>query len=186
MNYVAFFRGINVGGRNKVKMADLKQLFHDCGFSKVQTYVQSGNVLFESDQDEHFLPDIISHAFTERFGFQSPIVLRSSDEISGIISAQPFTGEEIAQAQSRTPEVEHLYIFLSNGNIDPAAAEALRPTGDGEDRFFIGKREIYLLCYRSVRDSKLAASLSKLDASFTFRNQKTILKIQELLGAEKT
>ena len=185
MKYVAFFRGINVGGKNKVKMADLKQLFHDCGFCEVKTYIQSGNVLFESDKDKHLLPDIIFHAFSERFGFQSHVVLRSGDEISEIISALPFTKEEIELAESELPEVEHVYVFLSNGNIDFAAAETLRLIYDGEDKLYVGKRELYLLCYHSVRDSKLAASLSRLDASLTSRNLKTMLKIHEWLGPDK-
>ncbi len=163
-----------------MKMADLKQLFHDCGFRGVKTYIQSGNVLFESDQDQHLLSDIIFHAFSERFGFQSHAVLRSGDEISEIISALPFTKEEIEPAKSDFTEVEHAYVFLSNDNIDSAGAEKLYLTYDGEDKLFVGRRELYLLCYHSIRDSKLAASLSKLDTSLTFRNLKTILKTQEL------
>jgi len=182
MKYVAFLRGINVGGKNKVKMSDLKQLFRDCGFNKVQTYIQSGNVLFDSDKEKSLLSVIISRAFTERFGFQCRVVLRSSNEISEIISALPFTKEEIEQAEAKIPEVEHVYFFLSSSNIDPAAAEILHLAYGGEDKFFIGKRELYLLCYHSVRDSKLAASLPKLNASLTSRNMKTMLNIQELLG----
>jgi uncharacterized protein (DUF1697 family) len=185
MNYAAFFRGINVGGRNKVKMADLKQLFHDCGFSKVETYIQSGNVLFESDEDEYLLPDIIFHAFTERFGFQSHVVLRSRNEIYEIISALPFSNKEIEQAVAKNPEVEHVYVFLSNGNIDPKAIETLCLAYDGEDKLLVGKRELYLLCYQSVRNSKLAMSLSKLNVSLTSRNLKTMLKIYELLGTTR-
>ncbi|SMC49398.1 DUF1697 domain-containing protein [Papillibacter cinnamivorans] len=184
MKYAAFFRGINVGGKNKVKMADLKQLFQDCGFGRVQTYIQSGNVLFESDEAEHLLPDLISHAFTERFGFKSPVVLRSGDEISEILSAEPFAKEDIEQAEAKNPEVEHLYVFLSDGNIDPAAAETLRLAYGGEDMLFVRKRELHLLCSHGVRDSKLAASLSKPGAPMTFRNRKTLLKIHELLGAD--
>jgi Uncharacterized protein conserved in bacteria len=183
--YAAFFRGINVGGRNKVKMADLKQLFHDCGFREVITYIQSGNVIFESDHDKSLLPDVISHAFEKRFAFQSHVVLRSGDEMHAMMSAFPFTNEEMAKAEAKNPDVEHVYVFLSGSTIDSAAAEALRLAYDGEDKFHAAEHELYLLCYNGVRDSRLAASFSKLDASLTARNQKTLLKICELLDADK-
>jgi uncharacterized protein (DUF1697 family) len=182
MKYVAFFRGINVGGKNKVKMADLKQLFYDCGFYAVKTYIQSGNVIFESDQDGSLLPDVISHAFEKRFAFHSYVVLRSGDEITAMMSALPFTKEEIKQAEAEAPEVEHVYVFMSNGDVDLAAAETLRLAYGGQDKLSAGKRELYLLCYHSVRDSKLAASLSNLGTPLTSRNQNTMLKICELLG----
>lgn len=183
--YVAFFRGINVGGKNKVKMADLKLLFHNCGFRDVTTYIQSGNVIFESDQNEFLLSDIISHAFEKRFAFRSHVVLRSESEMSTMMSALPFTKKEIKQAEAKAPEVEHVYVFMSNDYIDPAAAEALCSSYDGEDKLSAGKRELYLLCYRSVRESKLVNSLSKLGVLLTSRNQKTMLKICEMLDTDK-
>jgi uncharacterized protein (DUF1697 family) len=183
MKYAAFFRGINVGGKNKVKMADLRQLFEDCGFRGAETYIQSGNVLFEVEQAQDLLPAIISHAFAERFGFNSPAVLRSSDEITGIILALPFTKDEIDRAETENPEVEHVYIFMTNSDIDPVAAASLRRAYSGEDQLCAEKRELYLLCHQSVRDSKLAAALLKLDASLTSRNLKTMLKINEMLNS---
>ena len=100
------------------------------------------------------------------------------------MSALPFSKEDIEQAEAKTPEVEHVYVFMANDCIDPAAAETLCSAYDGEDKLSVGKRELYLLCYHSIRDSKLATSLSKLDVSLTSRNQKTMLKICELLGAD--
>lgn len=184
MKYAAFFRGINVGGKNRVKMVDLARLFVDCGFGNVKTYIQSGNVLFESGKDQPALSALISRHFAERFGFESSAVLRSGEEISKIISGMPFTKEDIAQTEAKCPDVEHVYVFLSNNPIDHAAAERLRTACAGDDKLFVGQRELYLLCDRSVRDSKLAASLSKLDASITSRNLKTMLKIDERLNAD--
>lgn len=62
MKYVAFFRGINVGGKNKVKMDDLKKMFAECGFADIKTYIQSGNVVFTSDMDKDLMIDNISNA----------------------------------------------------------------------------------------------------------------------------
>lgn len=184
MKYVAFFRGINAGGKNKVKMNDLKQLFYNCGFREVKTYIQSGNVIFESDMDRDLLPDTILRAFSGRFGFQSDVILRSGAEISEMISALPFTKEQIEEAEAKTPGVAHLYIFMSNDVIGYTAneVEALRRAYQGDDELCLGKREFYLLCSRSIRGSKLAAALPKLDASLTSRNWKTMLKINALIG----
>jgi len=184
MTYIAFFRGLNVGGRNRVKMSDLKRLFLDCGFCNVTTCLQSGNVLFESDQDRRSTHDNIVRAFAERFGFQSPVSLRTDDELSKIIAALPFTKKEIEQAEANAPEIAHIYLFLSNNNIAPALAETLRSADPGEDRFYVGKREIYLLCAHGLRDSKLAALAQKSDACLTFRNWKTTQRIHELLHAD--
>lgn len=167
-------------------MADLKQLFHDYGFSGVKTYIQSGNVLFETEKDKNLLTNMISNAFAERFGFQSPVVLRASDEISEILSALPFTKEEIEQVQERALGVEHVYVFLSNNNIETVNAETLLLAYDGKDKLSVSKREIYLLCYHSIRDSKLATSLLRLDTTLTSRNHKTMLKTHELLGADRS
>ncbi len=182
MRYVAFFRGINVGGKHTVKMADLKQLFLDNGFCGVRTYIQSGNVIFESGRDARALPGIISQAFARRFAFQAPVAVRSGAEIAAIMSALPFTDAEIARAEAANPDVAHVYVYLSNNEIDPAAAEALRASATGDDRFAAGARELYLLCIQGVRDSKLAASLMRLDDTLTARNRKTMQNILKLLN----
>ncbi len=181
MKYVAFFRGINVGGKNKVKMDELRHLFSTCGFKGIKTYIQSGNVIFESSQEKALLMDIIAQAFAKQFGFQSNVILRSIDEISAVMSNFPFTDEEIKQAETITPDVEHVYIYFSKDAIDTAALEELYRTYDGNDKLYIGRQEIYLLCYQSIRDSKLAVLLARLAIPLTARNRKTIGKIYELL-----
>lgn len=165
-------------------MADLRSLFESCGFHAVQTYIQSGNVLFESDRDEQSLIGTISEAFGGRFGFQSPVVLRSEKELSGILESLPFTETEIARAEAAEPEVAHVYVFLSDKAVDPGAAAALQAHYGTDDKLFAGKREFYLLCRGSIRDSKPAAALSKPEAALTARNLNTICKIHEALLSE--
>ena len=81
MKYVAFFRGLNVGGKNIVKMSDLSRLFTDIGFHDVKTYIQSGNVVFSSDTEQHLLIPLIEQAFVKQFGFASAVVIRSGEEL---------------------------------------------------------------------------------------------------------
>jgi len=177
MKYVAFFRGINVGGKNIAKMSDLSQLFISLGFHDIKTYIQSGNVIFSSDMEQHLLIPVIEQAFKEQFGFSSAVVIRSDTEIENIVDLLPFREAEIEQAQNENPDVEHIYIYLSNNTIDIEKVNQLYVSYSGKDRFQIINREIYLLCFQSIRDSKLATVLTKLPQPLTSRNLKTMEKI---------
>ena len=130
MKYVALFRGINVGGKNIVKMQNLKQLLLDLGFQQVNTYIQSGNVAFEAALEEAPLRDRIHTAFSECFGFESDVILRSMDELDTLVDRLPFSAEQIAKAEAADPQVEHLYVyFLAN----PPEIRRPRPvSGRGE------------------------------------------------------
>ncbi len=181
MRYVAFFRGINVGGKNIVKMADLKKLFSDLGFWEVITYLQSGNVIFSSENNRQTLSPLIANAFAEHFGFQSAVVIRSSAEIANIADSVPYKTEEIEQTKQQNPDAEHLYVYLSDTVIDSQEINQLCADYKGEDKLYIKEYDIYLLCHQSIRDSKLAAKLAKLQQPSTARNLKTINKIKSLL-----
>lgn len=183
MKYAAFFRGVNVGGKNIVKMAELKQVFLDCGCSNVQTCLQSGNVLFASDQSPAQLESAVSPAFSARFGFPSRFTLRTSEEVETILRDLPFTQEEIDRTENSHPDVEHVYVYLSDHELDPSALDVIRRFNAGPDRFASTSKEIYLLCAESIRNSKLAARLSKVDETLTSRNLKTMRKINDILSA---
>lgn len=180
MQYIAFFRGINVGGRNIVKMADLKQLFLELGFNEICTYIQSGNVVFDSALQ----PDVqaIQAAFSRRFGFESAVVLRSGADLKEIVRNMPFSSEEVAQAQQEQPDVEHLYVFLSAEPIDPARIEKIAGGSSGRDKLVLSEREVYLLCFESIRNSKLAAALGKPALAYTSRNMGAMQKLLSMLN----
>src|SRR5262245_9026917 len=88
--YVALLRGINVGGNNLIKMTDLKDCFQSLGLGDVATYIQSGNVLFDAAaQSSAELATRIEAGLSERFGYQSRIVLRAHPELRAIVSDAP-------------------------------------------------------------------------------------------------
>lgn len=182
MKYAAFFRGINVGGKNIVKMAELKRLFETLGFKNAKTYIQSGNVVFETDKNIGALATEISKEFSVAFGFESSVTLRSSKEMADMIKELPFSNEEIAAAQASNSDVEHLYVFLLDHVPPEAEIVKLCEEYGGNDKLRTAKSELYLLCCGSIRDSKLAASLGKLSVASTARNWKTINKIYQLMG----
>lgn len=183
MKYAVLFRGINVGGRNIVKMNDLKQLLLDLGLTKVETYIQSGNAIFETMLDETCLREAIHTAFVKQYRFACNIIIRSIEEIRTLVDQLPITTEEIAAAEVTDPKVEHLYVYFLDCSPEQTKIDAIRKEYIGPDFLRTGKREIYLLCHQSIRNSKLAIGTAKVFDSATARNWKTVKKIYEMLIA---
>lgn len=182
MQYIALFRGLNVGGKNIIKMDGLKQLFHDLGFLKVKTYIQSGNVIFESLLEEASLQDAIYTGFTQRFGFESGVTIRSIDEMGALIDNLSISPEEIAAAEAADPQVEHLYVYFLDYPPKQPQIENICKLNVGPDILRVGKRELYILCYQSIRKSKLATAIAKKFDSATVRNFRTVNKLYDMLN----
>jgi uncharacterized protein (DUF1697 family) len=93
-SHVALLRGINVGGRNKVPMAELREVVTSLGHTGVSTYIQSGNVLFSTpDSDDARLASALESAISDRFGIWSSVVVRSRDELARILDGNPYPDE---------------------------------------------------------------------------------------------
>ena len=89
--HIAILRGINVGGRRKIKMADLKALLAKLNFENVITYIQSGNIVFESSlTDRTQLETSIAQSIHDNYGFDVPVIVRTVAEIQQIYSSHPF------------------------------------------------------------------------------------------------
>ncbi len=179
MHYVALFRGINVGGKHVVKMADLRDLLTGMGFGNVQTYIQSGNVVFDSAKDID--ENQIAIEFAQKFGFESDVILRTKAEMDTIVANLPFTAEEISAANAVNEAVEHLYVYFMKEAPDAGSITQLSAPHAGGDRLCCAGREVYLLTNQSIRDSKLAARMGTLNQPMTSRNWKTIIKIHDML-----
>jgi uncharacterized protein (DUF1697 family) len=105
-SHVALLRGINVGGRNKVPMADLREVVTSLGHTGVSTYIQSGNVLFSTpDTDNAKLAAALESAIEDRFGIWSSVVVLSRDELAQVLAANPYPDEP-------NPRMVHV-VFLS-------------------------------------------------------------------------
>ncbi len=184
MKYVALFRGINVGGKNKVLMGSLRKLFEGLGFTEVRSYIQSGNVVFQSDLDKTAIAEKISSAFSKTFDFTPMIFLRDQKEFKTLIEKFPFTPKEVADASQHDPNVTHEYLYFLDAPIDEKQIEAIQNNYEGPDLIRIGRQSLYFLCYESVRFSGLAKAISKEFPNATARNWKTMMKIWELLNSE--
>ena len=182
MKYAALFRGINVGGKNIVKMADLRQLLFDLGLNKVKTYIQSGNAVFETSLGEADLSEKIKTGFSGRFGFESNVLIRTIDEIRDLIEQFPIPPEKIAEAEAADPQVEHLYVYFLETSPEMFQVNALSNENTSPDMLFAGKRELYFLCHQSIRNLKLASGMSKIAGSATVRNWKTVGKLYDMMN----
>ncbi|MFZ7102486.1 MAG: DUF1697 domain-containing protein [Peptococcaceae bacterium] len=180
---MALLRSINVGGKNKVKMADLKRTFASIGLINVQTYIQSGNVIFESNENEEALREVIESALEKNFGITTSAILRTAGELEQLMHDLPFSKEEVMEAEMLNSEGESLYVDLL---IQAPAQEKiahLHTFRSENDKYKIKNRDIYLLLRHSIRNSKLANSLQKLGIPGTVRNWKTVNKLQILVKA---
>lgn len=181
MTYAALFRGINVGGKNIVKMEDLRRFFLNLGVSEVKTYIQSGNVVFETDLEVTYLQGAIHKGFVEHFGFESYVILRNINEIETLITRIPITSDEIAAAEAFDPKVEHLYVCFLDTVPEQSQIDSICKEYVGRDMLLAGKKELYLLCYESVRNSKLAVYIAKAFPVSTMRNWKTVNKLYGMM-----
>lgn len=181
MKYAVFFRGINVGGKNRIKMDDLKQLFLDLGLLKTKTYIQSGNLVFESESEEAPLLKMIQAGVAERFGLESNGILRNIHELETLMDQLPYSQAEIAAAEATDPQVEHLYVCFLEQPPEQSLLEELCREYAGPDQLQMGQKDLYLLCQQSIRKSKLAIRTAKVFDSATVRNWKTVKKVYDML-----
>jgi uncharacterized protein (DUF1697 family) len=174
--HAALLRGINVGAKHRMSMAELTHALEEAGFKNVRTYIQSGNVLFESEGEETELRVRMEQVIEKRFGFPVPVILRTSRELQAILENCPFAAEEVQKADLASG-VESLHVCMLLSAPAPEAADKLKSFPAGGDRYVIRGRDIYLLLRSGVHNSKLAAHILKIAASVTMRNFKTMRQL---------
>ena len=169
-------RGINLGSRKRVAMADLRELFADLGTEDVRTYVQSGNVVFRSGKREGALRQAIEKAIHRSLGLDVTVVLRTKAQMAKVVSGNPFVKSGIEPA---TLHVTFLSEKPSARRIRELAAPA------GSDRFEVVGRDVYLRCRGGYGKSKLQNAFfeKQLGVAATTRNWKTVTTLAELASS---
>lgn len=172
--YVAFLRAINVGGTSIIKMSDLKQIFESLGLEHVQTYIQSGNVIFESDEDNAAsLEAQIEDQVEKVTGFKTKLFVRTLRDVQSIAQKSPFT----AQAE------QTVHVAFLKEKPDKKHQEALLALRSQADDFAVKGREVYNL--RRDRETSVFSNnfVEKiLKVAGTTRNMTVIKKISEKFG----
>ena len=174
--YIALLKGINVGGKNIIKMAELKQHLSKIGLNNVRTYIQSGNVIFESEKAAAILRDELEKEIEKQFGFQVPVFLRTLEEMKRLVAQSPFSKEKVEKAQAGK-EAEVFYVSFFNTPLSEAEIQHLSSVKAENEYFEIIGKDIYLLFNDSIRFSKLATTLLRLKTMNTVRNGKTVNKL---------
>ena len=171
---IGLLRGINVGGHNKLPMREFVDTLSGLGFRNIETYIQSGNVVFECDEGRKIeLANQIRDAIHQSHGFTPDVMLLSSEELDEAILTNPFPEAEDA------PKTLHFY-FLDSEPQDPDMQRIEEMKSGRENYALIGKI-FYLHAPDGIGRSKLAARVEKaLGVSVTARNWRTVLKINEM------
>jgi len=178
-SFIALLRGINVTGRNMIPMADLRALCTKLGWDGVQTYIQSGNVVFRADGTAAALEAELEKAITRRFGFDIPVVMRTASDWERHIKSNPFS-----KASESEPHWVLLVLPKAPPKADAAAALQQRAT-KGEIVVQAGNA-LWIHFKGGVGESKLSpAVLDRLIGSAaTARNWRTVLKLREMAAAD--
>jgi uncharacterized protein (DUF1697 family) len=174
--YIAMLRGINVSGQKIVKMEKVRASFETLGLSSVRTYLQSGNVIFEtSNASSNNLAKKIEGKITSDFTFSVLLVLRTSGEMKKIVDDNPFLEE-------RGIDHSKLHVIFLSEVPTKLALEKLDALNAAPDQFRIESREIYLYCPNGYGRTKLSNTTFEnlLSIKATTRNWKTVKTLVEM------
>ena len=175
--FISILRGINVSGQKKILMADLKMLYEKLKFKDVTTYIQSGNVIFRSNEklsDVEFAKKI-EGAIYEKYVFEVPVIIRSEDEMKKIIAANAFLKEK--NIDFKKMHVTFLSNIPDNGNV-----ESIEKMDFSPDKFIISGKEVYLYVPNGYGETKISNTFfeKKFKVKATTRNWNTVNKLLEL------
>jgi uncharacterized protein (DUF1697 family) len=175
MRYVALLRGINVTGNTMIKMAELKKSFESLGFTNVVSYVNSGNLAFDSRKaSEKVLTKKLEDVVENDFGKRVQVMVREQAAIPKIIAGNPYKGEFESHKE--------MHVLFLKEEIPREKLAELRAIAPENERFTIRGREIYCHLPMGVADSLMGRGLveKKLKVPVTARNWRTVEKLAEL------
>jgi len=175
--YAAFLRGINVGGKNSIKMTELQACFEGLGFQVVRTYIQSGNVLFHTDEaDQARLTGQIEDALSKTFNYGSRVVLRSDEEMKAVVEQAP-------QGFGSDPAAYRYDVVFLKEPLTAAEAMQSITTKEGVDQAFAGKGVLYFsrLTQRASQSHLTRIIGMPIYQSMTIRNWNTTTKLVTMM-----
>ncbi|MEO6905006.1 MAG: DUF1697 domain-containing protein [Ginsengibacter sp.] len=179
--FISILRGINVSGQKKILMADLKALYEKLGFKNVSTYIQSGNVIFESNEK---LPDTelakkIETTIDRKYGFEVVVIIRSEEEMKGTISSNPFLKE-------KNSDTKRLYVTFLSEIPAKENVESIGNVDFSPDRFIIFEKVVYIYVDNGYGETRISNNFfeKKLKVKATTRNWNTVNKLSDLASSK--
>jgi uncharacterized protein (DUF1697 family) len=166
---VALLRGINLGAKRRIAMADLRALLEEIGYTDVRTVLASGNAVITGPNSREKL----EQALAERFGMDVDVILRTMTELHAIVDADPF-GDQV------TNPTRYFVVFL-DAAPDAGKLQALLEDDFSPDKLAANGRELYAWCPEGMQNSRLMKRLGKpgLAGTATVRNWATVNKLLE-------
>ncbi len=163
--YVALLRAVNVGGTGKLAMAELRAMAEAAGFARVETYIASGNVVFESNLAPAQVQAALEARLRAHAGKPVGVTIRQAAELTAVLAANPFPDAD----------PKHAYVFFLDQPAPEAALTGV--SGQQDERVSCGKREIYVHYPAGMGRSKLKIPAAK---TATARNLNTVAKLAEM------
>jgi uncharacterized protein (DUF1697 family) len=172
--YVAMLRGINVSGRNRLAMEDLRRLVTDAGGTDVRTYIQSGNAVFKSGTSAGAIVTALEGALARALGTKVPVLVRSEKELESVLRKNPYIG--------RGEDEARLHVTFMGSAPKAADVKSARSVDAGADDFVVVGRQVYLLCPGGYGKTKLTNAFfeKRFGSEATTRNWKTVARLVEM------
>lgn len=177
--YISILRGINVSGHKMIKMDDLRKVYMDLNLKNVKTYIQSGNVVFQSKKSKPSdIENLISKKIIEKFKFEVPVMVKELDELITIINNNPFVIK-------RKEDITKLHVTFLSEIPELIALNKIKDGQYASDEYVVSGKTVYLFCPNGYGNTKLNNNFfeNKFKTTATTRNWKTI---NELVNIGKT
>ncbi len=174
--YAALLRGVNVGGRNRLAMADLRSIAAELGFVGARTLLQSGNLVFRAPAADHaFLAGPLSAALSARLGLVAPVIVRARDALDAIVAANPFS-------QAARDDPARLLVVFLDSEPPPEGVAALMDLATAGEAVEIQGREAFIHYPEGIARSRLVQGAidRRLGVMGTARNWNTVLALVAL------
>jgi len=173
ITYISILRGINVSGQKLIKMKALQEMYENLGLRRVRTYIQSGNVVFESEHPgTGQLQDLISAGILKSFGFEVPVIVMDREYLEHVSENNLFISD-------RKEDISRLHVTFLSGEPEKGLSDAIKREDFLPDEFVIAGKAVYLFCPGGYGNTKLSNTFfeKRLKVRATTRNWKTVLEL---------
>ena len=176
--YISILRGINVGGNRKILMADLKNIYSDLKFKNIRTYIQSGNVIFDSPNtnENSIIEETLQNAIHNTYGFEVKVIVRTNKELIDIFNNNPFLSNDNLDLKK---------LYLSFLKEEPSKDKLLNISqiDTSPDLYNISGKDIFIYCNSKFSDCKITNLFfeKQLKVPVTTRNWNTISKLHQMI-----
>lgn len=174
--FISLLRGINVGGKHKIKMDELKLIYQSLGLNNVHSLLQSGNVIFHSNEtDRTLLSTQLETAIEEKYGFRPRVILRSLTELQNTVKNTPFN-------DNRERDPSRLMVTFLLNHPGEQLKQSFQSNRFSPEEVYLINQEVFIYYPEGVLESKLDLKLleKQLNTSGTTRNWNTVTKLLKL------